>query len=112
MDKLDEDIEFYEMTEADPELLVMLLELRRHRQDNWKQRAEEAEAQLAELANQKAAGFVNAPGKAKLFYHGESLPVDTKLYTRAVPALPPEPVAENNNNLRKEYVKSEKPYSD
>lgn len=46
MDKLNELIDFHEMTEGDPELLVMLLELRRHRQDNWKQRAEAAEAAL------------------------------------------------------------------
>lgn len=50
MDKLNEHIEFLEMTESDPQLLVWLLELRRHRQDqdNWKQRAESAEANLAE----------------------------------------------------------------
>lgn len=48
MEKLNELIEFYEMTGADAELLVLLLELRRHRTDNWKQRAEAAEAELAE----------------------------------------------------------------
>lgn len=45
MDKLNELIDFYEMTEDEPELLVMLLELRRHRQENWKQRAEAAWAE-------------------------------------------------------------------
>lgn len=55
----------------------------------WRLRAEAAEAQLAELAKQKAAGFVNAPGKAKLFYHGEGLPVDTRLFTSAAPAAVP-----------------------
>lgn len=53
MDKLNELIDFYEMTEDEPELLVMLLELRRHRQDKWKQRAEAAEAKLAELEKQE-----------------------------------------------------------
>ena len=60
MDKLNEHIEFLEMTESDPQLLVWLLELRRHRQDqdNWKQRAEAAEAlnKHLELAVRKAEG--------------------------------------------------------
>jgi hypothetical protein len=52
MEKLNERIEFLEMTEDDPELLVMLLELRRHRLDNWKQRAEAAEAKEGQLVKQ------------------------------------------------------------
>lgn len=55
MDKLNDHIEFLEMTESEPQLLIWLLELRRHRQDNWKQRAEEAEAKLVE--NEKSSGF-------------------------------------------------------
>lgn len=46
MEKLNEHIEFLEMTEDEPQLLCWLLELRRHREDNWKQRAEAAEAKL------------------------------------------------------------------
>lgn len=47
MEKLNDLIDFYEMIGDEPELLVMLLELRRHRTDNWRQRAEVAEAKLA-----------------------------------------------------------------
>ncbi|MDF2040858.1 MULTISPECIES: hypothetical protein [unclassified Pantoea] len=53
MEELNEHIQFLEMTEDGPQLLVWLLELRRHREDNWKQRAEAAEAKLAELEKQK-----------------------------------------------------------
>lgn len=90
MEKLNEVIDFYEMTGDEPELLVWLLELRRHRLDNWKQRAEAAEvegeknllgahaweeharrataerdvlqAQLAELEKQKPYGYVVITG--------------------------------------------------
>lgn len=62
MDKLSEHIEFLEMTESDPQLLVMLLELRRHRQDNWKPRAEAADAlnKHLDLAVRKAEGVSEA----------------------------------------------------
>ena len=46
MEKLNEHIEFLEMTEDDPQLLVWLLELRRNRENKWQQRAEAAEAKL------------------------------------------------------------------
>lgn len=46
MENLNELIDFYEMAETDPQLLVWLLELRRHRENNWQQRAETAEAKL------------------------------------------------------------------
>lgn len=59
MEKLNEIIDFYEMTGDEPELLVMLLELRRHRLGKWQQRAEAAEARLAELAQQKPIGWLN-----------------------------------------------------
>lgn len=49
MKELNEHIEFLEMTESDPQLLVWLLELRRHRQDDWKQRAEAAEERASNL---------------------------------------------------------------
>lgn len=58
MEKLNELIDFYEMTGDEPELLVMLIELRRHRQDNWKQLAEAAVAKLAELAKQEPVGWM------------------------------------------------------
>lgn len=51
-------------------------------------KAEDAQEKLDALAKQKATAFVSAPRKAKLFYAGENLPVDTKLYTRASPAVP------------------------
>lgn len=51
---LNERIDFLEMAGDDPELLVMLLELRRHRADGWKQHAKAAEAKLAEMKEQKA----------------------------------------------------------
>lgn len=59
MEKLNEHIEFLEMTEDDPQLLVWLLELRRHRENNWQQRAEAAMARLAELEKQKPVGTVS-----------------------------------------------------
>lgn len=49
MEKLNEQIEFLEMTEEDPQLLVWLLELRRHRENNWQQRAETGEAEVQRL---------------------------------------------------------------
>ncbi len=49
MEKLNEAIEFYEMSGTDAQILLWLLELRRHRENNWQQRAEAAEAKLAEL---------------------------------------------------------------
>lgn len=58
MDKLNEHIEFLEMTEGDPELLVMLLELRRHRQDNWKQSAEEMAMECSRI-NREAQNLSN-----------------------------------------------------
>lgn len=91
MNKLNELIDFYEMTEADPELLVMLLELRRHRQDNWKQRAEAAEAQ------QEPAAFRLDPkeGPSYLSFRcGEDLKESgfdfadcVPLFTRPAPAV-------------------------
>lgn len=62
MEKLNVLIDFYEMVGDDPELLVMLLELRRHRLENWKQRAEAAEAKLAELEKQEAIFQVEVSG--------------------------------------------------
>lgn len=58
MEKLNEHIEFLEMTESEPQLLVWLLELRRHRENNWQQRGEAAEALNThlELAVRKAEG--------------------------------------------------------
>lgn len=58
MKDLNEHIEFLEMTEDEPQLLCWLLELRRHREDNWKQRAEAAESLNThlELAVRKAEG--------------------------------------------------------
>lgn len=50
---------------------------------------------------QNAAGFVNAPGKAKLFYHGENLPVDTKLYTHPAPAAVP-----TKNQIREVFMRN------
>ncbi|MDQ1214548.1 hypothetical protein [Pantoea anthophila] len=57
MEKLNELIDFYEMDGTDPQLLVWLLELRRHRENNWQQRAEAAEAKLAEMEKQEPVAW-------------------------------------------------------
>lgn len=56
MKDLNEHIKFLEMVEDDPQLLCWLLELRRHRENNWQQRAEAAEAR----ANNLNDGWLNA----------------------------------------------------
>lgn len=119
MDKLNELIDFYEMTEDEPELLVMLLELRRHRQENWKQRAEAAWAeakhqlgvnvvlsrhnqaivdqrdkaltQLSELARQEPVAEVNHDGTFYGFKALENMPEGNyQLFTRPAPAAVPD----------------------
>lgn len=130
MEKLNAHIEFLEMTEDDPQLLVWLLELRRHRENNWQQRAEAAEAKLAELEKQE-------PAEYQYYYHnhgtgaGQWLPVNRKqafekmkakhagdndfsfreLFTRPAPAINlAELVPEQSLNGQAQFLGDKEPY--
>lgn len=95
MKELNEHIEFLEMTEDEPQLLCWLLELRRHREDNWKQRAEAAEAKLAELEKQA--------GEQKPFMYGimtaNGDPHFEEFCVSSDPALLEDEIWEWNNSL-------------
>lgn len=86
MEKLNELIEFYEMVGTEPQLLVWLLELRRHRESNWKQRAEAAEAKLAEY--EADISKIHSVGrKHSLAAMQNAYLVATALAERPVPAV-------------------------
>lgn len=87
MEKLNEHIEFLEMAETDPQLLVWLLELRRHRENNWQQRAETAEAKLAELEKQPPVGEAVNIGGAIMVEWERCISDGSQLFTRPAPAI-------------------------
>jgi len=125
MEKLNEVIDFYEMTGDEPELLVMLLELRRHRLDNWKQRAEAAEAhategwrvahevgaecdqlnaRLAELTRRPPVGnfYEDGPGNWWQIGPHDKVPHVTPLFDRPAPAADLAELVPDAKAIRKE----------